>query len=134
MNRLFSIFLPSVAYADSPSDWAWGFQDPATPIMEAIIDLHHSIFLVIVVILTFVLWLLVRTVMQFTSTVNDNPSKETHGTVLEIVWTLIPALILGFIAVPSFVLLYSMDEIINPAITVKAIGHQWYWCAPSNFC
>jgi len=127
MNRFFSIFFPSVAYADTGTDWSWGFQDPASPIMEAIIDLHHSIFAVIVVILTFVLWLLIRTLMQFIITKNTNPSRETHGTVLEVVWTLIPAIILGFIAVPSFVLLYSMDEIINPAITVKAIGHQWYW-------
>jgi len=127
MDRLFSILFPSIAYADAPSDWAWGFQDPASPIMEALIDLHHSIFGLIIVILTFVLWLLVRTLMQFTITKNTKPSRNTHGTVLEIVWTIIPAVILGFIAIPSFVLLYSMDEIINPAITVNAIGHQWYW-------
>jgi len=124
----------STAYADSPSSWQWGFQDPASPIMEGIINLHNSIIWLIIVILTFVLWMLTRAVIMFSAKPNNKNvediserSKITHASVLEIVWTIVPAIILGFIAVPSFVLLYSMDEVINPAITVKAIGHQWYW-------
>lgn len=129
MNFLIYAFalFPSTVYLDSPANWHWGFQDPASPIMEGIINLHHSIFWIILVILTFVLWMLARTVGSYVLTHSSIPSTVTHGTTLEIIWTLIPALILAFIAVPSFVLLYSMDEIINPSITVKAIGNQWYW-------
>jgi len=58
---------------------------------------------------------------------NPVPSKIIHGTVIEVAWTVTPSLILMIIAVPSFALLYSMDEIVDPSITLKAIGHQWYW-------
>ena len=51
----------------------------------------------------------------------------THATTVEIVWTIVPAIILMIIAVPSFALLYSMDEILDPAVTLKVVGHQWYW-------
>lgn len=132
MSNFFLKFIPSVSFLDSPSAWQWGFQDPASPIMEGIINLHHSIFWIIIVILTFVLWMLTRAVIPFLATVNTQPSNVTHGTTLEIVWTIIPAIILAFIAVPSFVLLYSMDEIINPAITIKAIGNQWFWSYEIN--
>ena len=67
----------------------------------------------------------IRAVILFTG--NQNPESTTHGETIEIVWTVTPALILMLIGVPSFTLLYSMDEVIDPAITVKAIGHQWYW-------
>lgn len=117
----------SIVRLDSPSEWQWGFQDPASPIMEGIINLHNDLFWIIVVILTFVLWMLVQAVSGHLATSPNVPSQVTHGTVLEIVWTLIPAVILAVIAVPSFGLLYSMDEITNPAITVKAIGSQWFW-------
>ena len=58
---------------------------------------------------------------------NPTPVKFTHSTPLEVVWTIVPAIVLLFIAVPSFALLYSMDELIDPTITLKAVGHQWYW-------
>jgi cytochrome c oxidase subunit 2 len=113
------------SYADSPVQYGWTFQDPATPIMEGIIDLFNFVSVILVVILVFVFWMLSRAVMMFKH--NSKSSTITHGLVIEIIWTSIPALILGVIAIPSFILLYSMDEIINPAITLKAIGHQWYW-------
>jgi cytochrome c oxidase subunit 2 len=116
-----------IRYLDRPAAWQWTFQDPATPIREGILDLYNMICTIIVVIITFVLWMLVRAIMMFNISNNKIRSNITHGLVIEIVWTIIPARILGFIAIPSFLLLYSMDEIINPAITLKAIGHQWYW-------
>jgi cytochrome c oxidase subunit 2 len=116
-----------IAYLDRPAPWQWTFQDPATPIREGIVDLYNIVCTIIVIILRFVLWMLIRRIMMFNISSNKISSNITHGLVIEIVWTIIPAMILGFIAVPSFLLLYSMDEIINPAITVKAIGHQWYW-------
>jgi cytochrome c oxidase subunit 2 len=68
-----------------------------------------------------------RTCYLFASTRNKTPNKVSHGKVIELVWTILPSFILITIAVPSFALLYSMDEVIDPAITLKVIGHQWYW-------
>lgn len=74
------------------------------------------------------MWILARTIFWFNSARNKAlPLMITHHTVLEIIWTIIPAIILIFIAVPSFALLYAMDESNNPCLTIKAIGHQWYW-------
>lgn len=129
MTLLFSIvsFLPFVSLADAPENWQIGFQDPATPIMQGIIDLHHDIFFFMVVILVFVLWMLARTLYHFHQEKNPVPEKILHGTLIEIAWTVTPSLILVLIAIPSFALLYSMDEVVDPAVTIKCIGHQWYW-------
>lgn len=116
-----------MCFMDAPQPWQYGFQDPATPIMQGIIDLHHDISFFLLSIVVFVSWMLGRTLWHFNSVTNPIPSKIIHGTTIEIAWTVTPSLILIFIAVPSFALLYSMDEIVDPAITLKAIGHQWYW-------
>ncbi len=120
-----------------------GFQDPGTAIMEGIIDLHHSIFFYLIIILTLVFWMVATIVKDFglnmylghASVEKALESRRvvletrdiTHGTVIEIIWTVLPAFVLVFIAIPSFALLYSMDELIEPTLTLKAIGHQWYW-------
>jgi cytochrome c oxidase subunit 2 len=124
---LFLIFLPIITLADAPENWQMGFQDPATPVMQGIIDLHHDIMFFAVVILVFVLWMLSRTVYLFHHSRNPIPEKIIHGTTIEIAWTVAPSLILVLIAIPSFALLYSMEEVVDPAVTIKAIGHQWYW-------
>jgi len=105
------------------------FQTPATPIMEGLIDLHHDIMFFLVFIIIFVLYLLVVIVLIFneSSGLIRNTSTVSHHTGLEIIWTIIPTVILIFIAVPSFALLYSMDELHQPAVTLKVIGRQWYW-------
>lgn len=120
-------FFSFEAYADAPEAWQMGFQDPATPVMQGIIDLHHDICFFLLVILIFVIWMLARTLYHFQEGHNPLPEKILHGTTIEIAWTIAPSLILVFIAIPSFALLYSMDEVVDPAVTVKAIGHQWYW-------
>ncbi|KAG7666486.1 hypothetical protein Ndes2437B_g09168 [Nannochloris sp. 'desiccata'] len=104
-----------------------GFQDPATPIMQGLIDLHHDVTFFIVCIGVFVLWMISRTVYHFNAKNNPIPEKIIHGTAIEIAWTVTPSLILVLIAIPSFALLYSLDEVVDPAVTIKAIGHQWYW-------
>ena len=118
-----------------------GFQEPATPIMEGIIDFHNYIFFFLVLILVFVFFMAFNILIYFwysferpsagwdvmfreTSFLN---TRVTHGTTLEIIWTLIPIGILMTIAFPSFSLLYSMDEVMMPAVTLKVVGHQWYW-------
>lgn len=121
------LFYPAVVIMDAAEDWQLGFQDPATPIMEGIINLHYDLMFFICVISIFVSWMLGRTLWHFEQNRNTVPSSLTHGTVIEMVWTIIPAFILLVIAVPSFSLLYAMDEIISPAITIKTLGHQWYW-------
>lgn len=130
MNLLISILATSASsfiLADSAEEWQLGFQDAATPIAEGIIELHHDIMFILFVVTGFVGWLLARVVWRFNRKNNPEAFIFSHGTAIEIAWTIAPAVILIIIAVPSFALLYSMDEVINPVITLKAIGHQWYW-------
>jgi cytochrome c oxidase subunit 2 len=124
---LFIKIIFTVAEIDSAQPWQIGFQDPAPPVIEGIIDFHHDIILVVVSMTILVGWLLYRALALFNE--NSNPVSQpiVHGTLIEIVWTITPALILIAVAVPSFALLYSIDEVIDPAITIKAVGHQWYW-------
>lgn len=121
------LFFLDIANKDAAVPWQLSFQDPASPIMEGIIDLHHDIFFFILFILFFVMWMLFRTVYHFYYTKSPSAAKIIHGTVIEVAWTITPSFILMAIAVPSFALLYTMDEAISPAITVKVIAHQWYW-------
>nr|YP_010952442.1 cytochrome c oxidase subunit 2 [Ancyromonas sigmoides]WMQ52546.1 cytochrome c oxidase subunit 2 [Ancyromonas sigmoides] len=102
-------------------------QDGYTPIMEGITNLHNDIMFFIFVIVGFVVWMLFVTIYLFNVSSNERPSKVTHGTLIEVIWTVTPTLILLIIALPTFALLYSMDEGIEPEVTIKAIGHQWYW-------
>jgi len=110
---------------DLAEPWQIGFQDPATPILEGIIDFHNDLMVLLTVIGIAVFWVLGRAIVLFEK--NDSPSQVVHGTTLEMIWTIIPAVILMFVAVPSFALLYSIDEILDPAVTLKVVGHQWYW-------
>jgi cytochrome c oxidase subunit 2 len=112
---------------DAAEPWQLGFQDPATPIMEGIINFHNHIMFFLVVIGIFVMWLLGRCVSIYSEENNNTVDNFTHSTALEIIWTVVPAIILMVIAIPSFALLYSMDEMLDPAITLKVVGHQWYW-------
>ena len=100
---------------------------PASPIMEGIINFHHDLFLFLTAICFFVFCLFIRCLFLFNNTTNKKAIVVTHAPVLEIIWTIIPAVILVFVAIPSFSLLYSMDELIEPLLTIKVIGHQWYW-------
>jgi len=120
--------------ADYPEPWQLSFQDPATPAMQGIIDLHHDIMFFLVFIIVFVMWMLGSIIVYFNEkTVQSwagnsyQASRVYHNAPLEIIWTIIPTLILMVIAVPSFVLLYSMDEMYDPKLTLKAVGKQWYW-------
>jgi cytochrome c oxidase subunit 2 len=95
--------------------------------MEGLINFHHDLMFFLIAIVVFTSWIVLRSVMRFNNKEHAVPATFVHGTSIEIAWTLLPAFILFTIALPSFSLLYSMDEIINPAMTVKVIGHQWYW-------
>ena len=117
----------SLVNCDASQPYQLGFQDPATPVMEGVINFHNDLMIVVVSVGIFVGYMLMSTVMNFEQSVNPVPNRVQHGTRLEIIWTITPALILMAVAVPSFALLYSVDEIIDPEMTLKAVGHQWYW-------
>lgn len=116
-----------IVYCDAPIAKQYSFQDAATPIMEGIVDLHHQIFFFLIVILVSVSWILVKIIWSYSEKRNQKPIIFAHNTLLEIIWTIIPAVVLALIAVPSFGLLYMLEEVIDPAVTLKVIGHQWYW-------
>jgi cytochrome c oxidase subunit 2 len=104
-----------------------GFQDPATTTMEGIYLFNLHLLFVIIGIVLLVGWLLFIILRNFTELNNSNVAKFTHSNIIEIIWTLIPAFILLSLASPSFSLLYSLDEISYPELTLKILGHQWYW-------
>ena len=113
---------------DAPSAWGIYFQDSATPQMEGLVELHDIIMYYLVVILFSVGWILFSIVYNYVH--NKSPISHkylNHGTLIEIIWTITPAIVLILIAFPSFKLLYLMDEVSDPSMTVLAEGHQWYW-------
>ena len=126
MTQFISIF--NNIFNDAPQPWQLGFQDSAAPGFTGIVTLHNTVGFYLVVISIAVFWVLFSIMYYYNS--NKNPIAHkylTHGTVLELVWTITPALILIAIAFPSFRLLYLMDEVISPTLTIKVVGHQWYW-------
>jgi cytochrome c oxidase subunit 2 len=131
MARIYTLFpfayFFNISFTDYAHPYQVSFQDPASPVMEGIITLHHDLLYILTIIGVAVGWVLFRTTYLFYHTNNPVPATFTHGTVVEVVWTITPSIILMVIAVPSFALLYSMDEVIDPAVTLKVIGHQWYW-------
>ena len=123
-----SIFIAAGALANQPKDWQLGFQDPASDGMRDIVNFHNNLLLpIIIAISVFVLFLMIYACIRFRASRNPNPSTTTHNVTVEILWTLIPCLILIVMAVPSFKILYKQDTIPKADVTVKAIGYQWYW-------
>nr|AFG29116.1 cytochrome c oxidase subunit II [Sepedon fuscipennis] len=105
------------------STWAnLGLQDSASPLMEQLIFFHDHALLILLMITLFVSYLMIS--LFFNSFINR---FLLHGQLIEIIWTILPAIILLFIALPSLRLLYLLDEINSPTVTLKSIGHQWYW-------
>lgn len=115
------------SYCDAAEPWQIGIQDSATPNLEGMIFFHNYLCLFLVGIVVFVCWFLGKLVIEYNQTANPIPQIFVHSSLLEIIWTIIPAIVLLFIAVPSFALLYSIDELIDPSVTLKVVGHQWYW-------
>lgn len=116
-----------LSFCDAAEAWQLGVQDPATPAMEGMLLFHEYLVFFLILIGMFVFWVLYYVLKNFNQYVNEISHKFTHSSLLEIIWTILPAVILVFIAIPSFSLLYSTEELTNPSVTLKAIGHQWYW-------
>jgi cytochrome c oxidase subunit II len=118
-----------VAFAETgqPSPWQMGLQQSVTPVMDDIVWFHNFLLYLIAAIAAFVLVLLLIVVVRFNSKANPTPSKTTHNTTIEVLWTVVPVIILVAIAVPSFRLLFLQTTIPPADLTVKATGRQWYW-------
>lgn len=110
-----------------PQEWEYKLQKAATPVMENIIWFHNFLLWLITAIVLFVLVLIVVVVFKFNAKANPVPSKTTHHTLIEVIWTIVPVLILVGISVPSFRLLFSELDIPPSDLTIKATGKQWYW-------
>ena len=111
-----------------PVDWQLGLQDAGTPVMEDIVWFHDYLLLgIITAIALFVLVLLIIIMVRFNATRNPTPSRTTHNTLIEVLWTAIPVLILVVIAIPSFKLLFYQLNLPPADVTVKATGNQWFW-------
>lgn len=116
-----------LASANQPTDWGLNFQEAATPAMQRAHDLHHLLLIIIFSITAFVTLLLIITLLRFRASANPTPSKTSHNTIIEIVWTIVPVIILIVIAIPSMKNLYENEKYIEPELTLKSTGFQWYW-------
>ena len=124
----FIILTTKTAFANQPNEWQLGFQKAASESMRDIVAFHDNLLLpIIIAISVFVLFLMLYACVRFRASANPNPSKRTHNVTVEVLWTLIPCLILIVMAVPSFKILYKQDAIPKADLTIKAIGYQWYW-------
>ncbi len=117
----------ALAAESGMSNWQLGFQRSTTELMDDITWFNGFTLLIITVITLFVLALLIYVMVKFNSNANPEPSRTSHNTMVEVVWTVVPILILVVIAIPSFRMLYKQLEIPEYDMTVKAIGYQWYW-------
>ncbi|PCJ03253.1 MAG: cytochrome c oxidase subunit II [Alphaproteobacteria bacterium] len=121
------VVLVDPALANEPVNWEFGFQPAATSSAERIQDFHTLLMIIITGITVFVTLLLIFVVIRYNKHVNKTPSKVTHNVLLEIVWTVLPIVLLIIIAIPSFKILYKNDRIVEPEMTLKITGYQWYW-------
>jgi len=124
------LMTPSAAMAETlgvAKKWQLGYQDAASPTMHKMVEFHDLLMIIITAISVLVLLLLIYVVLRFNKKANPKPSKTTHNTMLEVVWTLIPVLLLVIIVIPSLKLLYFADRTVDAEMTLKVTGYQWYW-------
>ena len=119
--------MASSAFAAEPTPWQMGLQPAAGSIAERAADLHNLLLIIITGITVLVLALLTYTCWRFRESKNPTPSKTSHNTLIEVIWTVAPVVILLIIAVPSFKLLYYMDRTDETDMVIKVTGAQWYW-------
>lgn len=119
--------LAGPALATGIEPYQLGFQEAVTPVAERIHSFHNMMLWIISGITLFVMLLLIYVMVRFRASANPTPSNTTHNVPLEIVWTVVPVLILIIVAVPSLKLLYFTDRVENPELTLKVTGNQWNW-------
>jgi cytochrome c oxidase subunit 2 len=111
----------------APRSWEMGMQRAYSPLKDREISLHNLVLVIITLITLFVGGLLIWVIIRYNARRNPVPGQTSHNTILEVAWTVIPVLILVIIAIPSFRLIYYQDRTPDPDMTIKVIGHQWYW-------
>jgi cytochrome c oxidase subunit 2 len=117
----------ALAGLGQPSPWQIGLQQAGSPVMEDVVGFHDFVLWIITGITAFVLALLVIVVVKFNAHANPTPSRTTHNTVIEVLWTVVPVIILVVIALPSFRILFFQLNTPPADLTIKATGKQWYW-------
>lgn len=122
----FALEIPEKEYG-KPVDWQYDLQLSVTPVMNMLIDLHNLLMVVITVITVFVILLLAYVCVRFSARNNPVPSRTTHNTMIEVVWTTVPVIILVGLAIPTLKTLYYVNKIENADMTLKVVGNQWYW-------
>jgi cytochrome c oxidase subunit 2 len=127
MSLAMGIAFAPAALAEVPYDWQMSMQPSVSPVRDHIDALHNELMVIITLISLFVLGLLVYVIIRFNAQRHPTPSQTSHNALLEVVWTVVPVLILVIIAIPSFKLLYFNDRTPHADMTLKVTGHQWYW-------
>jgi len=127
LPALLSVVLAPHAMAGQPEPWGLGLQEAASPIMEQMVSFHNLLLVIITAISVFVAALLGWAIIRYNRRANPEPARFHHNTTLEVLWTVVPILILVIIAIPSFRLLYAQHSYPKPDVTIKATGYQWYW-------
>ncbi|MBM85074.1 MAG: cytochrome c oxidase subunit II [Rhodospirillaceae bacterium] len=124
-----AVFLATAsgAIASQPQPWQTYTQAPSTVVADQVMLFHDYLNVLIFVISAFVLGLLVYVCIRFKASNNPNPSKTTHNTLIEVLWTAVPVIILVIVAIPSFKILYYSDRSVDPEMTIKATASQWFW-------
>lgn len=122
-----ALVLAPGAHAEQARDWELGMQPAASPVREHIDALHDELLVIITLITLLVVGLLIYVIIRFNAKRHPVPTPISHNSVIEVIWTIVPVLILVFIAVPSFKLIFYEGDVVHPAMTIKVTGHQWYW-------
>ncbi len=119
------VTMPSLA--SEPLPWQYGFQPSATPAMEMVGDLHHFLMLIMSGVVVVVVGLLAYVCLRFNAKANPVPATFSHNVLIEIIWTIVPVILLVIIAIPSFRTLHYIEKIPKADLTIKVVGYQWYW-------
>ena len=127
MASAITVLSGGLALAAQPTPWQMGFQPAASPVMEWVDGFHDFFLVVITLISVFVLALMIYVFIKFNAKANPTPSRTTHNTTIEVLWTVIPIIILVVIAVPSFKLMYYADRAVDADMTLKVAGNQFFW-------
>lgn len=128
---LLSLISAGAAFAqdnvNGPTDGGWWLPDAATPVMEQVHFVHNIVMVIITLIVIFVFLLMAYILIRFRESANPIPSKTSHNTLIEIIWTVVPVILLVIIAIPSMNLLYLQDRLPKTEMTVKVVGNTWNW-------
>ncbi|HWJ17532.1 MAG TPA: cytochrome c oxidase subunit II [Geobacterales bacterium] len=124
---MFSHVEDAFAAIGAPSDWQINLPDSVTPMLDQIKSFNELVLIIIVAVVLFVMGLLAWVMIRYRESVHPVPSRLSHNTTLEVLWTIVPVLVLAVIAIPSFRLLFHQFDFPKPDLVVKATGKQWYW-------